>query len=97
MRTTVRVAIVGIAASLGALFAVGSIVAALLERDGFTSDAADGARSWYLGLLALGLVASIAVPAAIAAWAFPDDRRAAFAVGAVALVAALILFGLAAA
>lgn len=97
MRLAVRIALVATAMSLGALFAIGSIIAAMLERDGFTSASADGARPGYLILLAVGLFASITVPTALAIWAFPDDRRTLMGTGAVVLLAALALFGLAAA
>jgi len=72
----VRLLAVLAASLLGALFAIGAIIAAMLESDGFTSASAGGPRTGYLALLAGGLVASVAVPAAVATWAYPDRRAA---------------------
>jgi len=93
LEVTARIGLVVVAASLGALFAFGSIVAAMLEADGFTSASRDGARIGYLVLLGLGLLASIVVPALIALWAFPEQRSAVLSVGSVGLLLGFIGFG----
>ena len=55
--------VVVVAAALGALFAVGVLLAALFEAQGFGRPRDTEPRAGYLLLLALGLAASLGVPA----------------------------------
>ena len=50
-------------------------MAILFEIDGFGRPPDAGVRSWYVGLLGAGLVAGIAVPAALIWWLFPGSGR----------------------
>jgi len=54
---------VAAAAALGALFAVGCVLAALFEAQGFGRERDTAPRAGYLLLLALAFAASVAVPA----------------------------------
>lgn len=66
-----RTVAVTVAAAVGALFAVGAIVAIMFELQGFGQSAADP-RPGYLIALAAGFAASVATPAIIARWFLPD-------------------------
>ena len=57
--------VVAVAAALGALFAVGALLAALFEVQGFGRPRDAEPRAGYLLLLAVGLAASLGVPAYI--------------------------------
>ncbi len=59
--TVLKGLIVAAAVALGALFAFGSVLAALFEVQGFGSRSGEP-RTGYLALLGLGFVASVAVP-----------------------------------
>lgn len=95
VREGARALSLAIAFFLGALFAVGSIVAAMLEVDGFTSAARDGPRPWYLGALALGLVVSVVRPFVVARVLYPETLRWTLPVAVAALVVAVVGFGFA--
>ena len=60
--TALRGAVVAIAAALGALFAVGCVIAALFEAQGFGRPRDTDPRTGYLLLLAAALVACVGVP-----------------------------------
>jgi hypothetical protein len=76
-----------VAAGLGTLFAIGSLLAALFERAGFGSPRDSEPRVAYLGLLAIGFVASVATPIVLSWLVFPTVRSRSVAVagGIVAL------------
>ena len=95
MKEVARLLLVLVASLLGAVFAIGAIIAAMLESDGFTTAAASGPRSGYLILLAGGLFASVGVPSALAGWAYPERRSPILIVAAVALAVGLVLFAVA--
>lgn len=95
VREAARALSLVIAFFLGALFAVGSIGAAMLEVDGFTSAARDGPRPWYLGALALGLVVSVVGPFVFARVLYPETLRWTLPVAGAALVVAVVVFGFA--
>lgn len=90
----VRVLVVAVVAASGALFAVGSVIAALFEVQGF-GRSAHSPRPLYLVSLAIGFAASIAVPVLVATWLFPDrgGRIGTILLG-VAGVGAVALLGL---
>lgn len=69
-----KVGVVLIAACIGALSAIGCLLALLFERDGFGRPRDSQPRTWYLALMAIGLVLSLVVPFGIAAW-FRTTRR----------------------
>lgn len=83
-----------VAAGLGGLFAVGSVVAALFEVQGFGREALDP-RPSYLVAVALGLAASRGISALLARWLFPQwAGRAALGVLLLGAVGAVALLGL---
>ncbi len=92
MRDASRVTVVLVAFALGALFAFGSLLAARLERDGFTSASRDGMRAGYVTLLGLGLGASVLTPFGLALVALPGSRRPLLVGLAVTSVLAVVLF-----
>ena len=65
MATGLRGLVVAVAAALGGLLALGSVLAALFEVQGFGRPRDADPRIGYLFLLALGLAACIAVPVAL--------------------------------
>ena len=79
---------VGVGMALGALFALGCLVAALFERDGF-GDRDGGTSTGYLLLLAIGLAASVAVPLALWRALFPSRFS-----WSVALIVSVVALGL---
>lgn len=60
--TGAKALVVAAATALGAFLAVGCVLAALFEAQGFGGERDTDPRTGYLLLLALGLVASIGVP-----------------------------------
>ena len=73
---------------LGALFAVGSVIAAMFELQGFGTDA--DPRTWYLLLVAGGFVVSVTVP--IALWRVLLPRSSpSWALAAIPAVAAVLV------
>lgn len=95
MRGVARLLVVVTAFFFGMLFAVGSILAALFEMQGFTAADSGGPRPAYLAALALALVASVGVPFGITGFIFPQQRLLVILLGAVVLVLAVATFGLA--
>ena len=57
-----RALAVAVAAALGVLFAVGCVLAALFEAQGFGAERDTDPRAGYLLLLAVAVVACLAVP-----------------------------------
>lgn len=90
-----QVGVVLIAAFIGVLSAIGCVMAALFERDGFGRPRDSQPRTWYVALMAVGLVLSIVAPIGIAAWAFPARRRMVRAAAVVAVLGAVVFFGFA--
>ena len=90
----VRMTVVAVGFFLGALFAIGSLLAVMFEVDGFGGDR-DGPRPLYLFALAVALAASVSAPFLILRFLMPESARGALLYGAVALGVALLLFGLA--
>lgn len=89
-----RAAALAVAAGLGGLFAVGAVIAALFEVQGFGREAADP-RPGYLLVLAVGFAAALGVPALLARWLFPRRAgRVAVAVLFASVVGAVALLGL---
>jgi ABC-type sugar transport system permease subunit len=84
--------LLAVAAGLGALFAIGSVLAAMFEVQGFGRPPSDP-RPLYLASLALAFFASIAVPVLLARWLLPQRGgpvgTVLLAVGAVGAVALL--------
>lgn len=76
--------------ALGALGGVACFLAGLLEVQGFGIPGDGGPRLGYLLLLALGFVASVAVPLALWRLLFPDSGPALPIVGAVAATALIL-------
>ena len=60
--TALRGAVVAVATALGALFAVGCVLAALFEAQGFGRPRDTDPRTGYLLLLAVALVGCVGVP-----------------------------------
>ena len=58
-----KVLVVALSVALGALFAVGFLLAALFERQGFGSPRDQPPRTGYLLELAAGFAACVAIPA----------------------------------
>jgi hypothetical protein len=85
MVTVLKGLVVLFTAGLGALFAVGSIVAVLFEVQGFGRGDSEP-RTWYIVALAVGFVACVAAPVAVLRVLFPA-RTSATAGAAGALVA----------
>ena len=90
-----RVGVVLIAAFIGVLSAIGCVMAALFERDGFGRPRDSQPRTWYFALVAVGLVLSVVAPIGIAAWAFPARRRMVPAAAIVVVLGAVVFFGFA--
>ena len=84
--------VVAAAAALGALFTVGALLAALFEAQGFGRPRDTEARAGYLLLLAVGLAASLGVPAYLWRRLLPSHAPGwALVVGLTAAGALLIL------
>lgn len=90
----VRVVVVVCGFALGALFAIGSVLAALFEAQHFGSRDNE-IRAGYVAALAAGLVVSVVSPFVLWRLLLPSAPRSALALGAIALVLAFALFGLA--
>lgn len=77
----------------GGLFAVGSLIAALFEADGFGTPGGRP-RGWYLGVLGAAFAASVAGPFLLVRVLLPRHSKGAVGGGVVAAVVALLLFGM---
>jgi hypothetical protein len=90
----VRRTVVGVAVALGALFAFGSVLAALLELQGFGDRDADPSAG-YLLLLALGFAASVGIPLLLWRALLPGPSARALAGAALlATAGALLILGI---
>jgi hypothetical protein len=86
--------VVAVAVGLGALLAAGCLLAALFEAQGFGAPRDTDPRAGYLALLALGFVASVAVPALLWRWLLPGSAPAWWAAFAAALVGVVVILGI---
>lgn len=91
-RNSVRAVAVIAAFFLGATFAVGSLLAAFLEADGFGAPG-DDPRPVYLALLAAALVVSVVTPFVVLRYVYPAHGPKAWVGAAIAVVVAVALFG----
>ena len=85
---------VGVAAGLGALFAVGCVLAALFEAQGFGGENDTDPRAGYLLLLAVALVACVAVPFWLWRRLLPASAPHAALFLATAVVGVLVILGI---
>jgi len=76
---------------LGALAAIGCLLAALFEVQGFGRPRDAEPRTGYLIELAVGFVASVAIPALLARWLLPRGGPALFVIAAVIAVGGVLL------
>jgi hypothetical protein len=89
--TTLKGLVVILTTGLGALFAVGCVVAVLFEVQGF-GRGDDEPRMWYIFALALGFVACVAAPVAVLWVSFPGRLSgASVAIATVVAVAGVLL------
>ncbi len=86
--------IVAAAAALGALFAVGSLLAALFEAQGFGRARDTEPRTGYLLLLALALAVSIGVPAYLWRRLLPTNAPGWALVATLAVAGVLLILGI---
>ncbi len=89
--TAARMLIVGLGMALGALFAVGCMIAALFERDGF-GDRDGEASTGYLLALALGVTASLGLPLALWRALLPSRFSWPLAIGVAAVAVAAVIW-----
>src|SRR5688500_7996685 len=91
MATALKSLVVLFAAGLGALLAVGCVVAVLFEVQGFGRGDSDP-RAWYIVALTLGFIACAAAPVGVVRVVFPGRTSAtAVAVAAIVAVAGMLL------
>jgi len=92
----VRILAVGSACLVGALLAVGCVIAALFELQGFGGPRDAGPRAGYLVALAASFAASVAVPVALWRALLPDSAPgwAVVAIPCVLVVLALLGVGI---
>ena len=89
-----RYILVAGASALGALFAVGCLIAALFEVQGFGGPRDEGPRSGYLVRLAVGFVACIAIPAFLSRRLLHVGAGWVAAAVAVSVAGVLVILGL---
>jgi hypothetical protein len=89
----VRTVVVGGACLLGALLAVGCVIAALFELQGFGGPRDAGPRAGYLTVLAAGFAASVAVPVALWRALLPESAPGWALVAIPCVLIALVLLG----
>ena len=89
--TALKGVVVAVAVGLGALAAVGCLLAALFEVQGFGRPRDAEPRTGYLVELAVGFVASVAIPALLARWLLPRGGSALFVIAAVIAVGGVLL------
>jgi hypothetical protein len=87
-----RVVVVILGFFFGGLFALGSYLAALFEVEGFGTPEGPP-RGWYLALLGAAFAVSVAGPFVSARVLLPGWTKLATWGGVVAVVVALLLFG----
>lgn len=89
-----RGVVVGVVFFLGALFAIGAVLAARFEIQGFPPQPGQP-RAWYLAALAAGLLASVTAPFVVSRLLLPEIGRRIWWPAAAAVAAAFAVFGLA--
>ncbi|MDP8969254.1 MAG: hypothetical protein M3N52_01850 [Actinomycetota bacterium] len=89
-----RAAALAAAFFFGTLCAVGSVLAALFEAQGFGAPRS-GPRPWYLASLLVALLASVVTPFVLLRVLVPRSGARALWYALPAAVVALVLFGLA--
>jgi len=92
--TGLKAVVVAAAAALGALLAVGALLAALFEAQGFGRARDTEPRTGYLLLLALGFAVSIGVPAYLWRRLLPSSAPGWTLVSAFAVAGVLLLLGI---
>ena len=93
MSDGLRIIAVGGACLVGALLAVGCVIAALFELQGFGGPRDAGPRPGYLLALAAGFAASVLVPVALWRALLPDSAPAWALVAVPCVVVVLVLLG----
>jgi len=86
--------VVAAGAALGALLAVGALIAALFEAQGFGRPRDAEPRTAYLVLLALGVAASVAVPAYLWRRLLPSSGPSWVLVTGITVVGVLLILGI---
>ena len=92
--TALRVAVVAVAGALGALFAMGCVLAALFEAQGFGSERDTDPSTGYLLLLAAAFVASVGVPFWLWRQLLPGSAPRALLVFAVTVAGVIAILGI---
>jgi hypothetical protein len=92
--TALRGAVVAVATALGALFAVGCVLAALFEAQGFGRPRDTDPRTGYLLLLAVALVACVGVPYALWRRLLPERAPSFVLAFAAAVVGVIAILGI---
>jgi len=91
--TAAKGVVVAVAVALGALFAVGSLLAALFEAQGF-GDRDSDPRTWYLVAMGVAFVACIAVPVALWRLLLPRSAPALPLAAVVAAAGVVLILGI---
>jgi len=92
--TGLRGLVVAVATALGALFAVGCVLAALFEAQGFGRPRDTDPRAGYLLLLAAALVACVAVPFWLWRRLLPDNAPSPVLAFGAAVVGVIVILGI---
>ena len=94
MPVGVRIPLVIASFALGAMLAIGCLIAVMFEADGFGGR--DGGPRWgYMASLAVGLAASVGSPFLILRWLLPNATKRSPLYFGIAMGVALLLFGFA--
>ena len=81
------------AVALGVLFAVGSVLAALFELQGFGAPRDDEPRLGYLALLALAFIASVSLPMLLWRRLWPGRTPSLLVAFAVSAAGVIVILG----
>jgi hypothetical protein len=91
--TLVKAVVTVVVIALGTLAAVGCLLAALFEQDGFGSPRDQGPRTGYLVELGAGFVASVVIPAVVCRRLFPGSGPVWLLAGAIASAGVIVIAG----
>jgi hypothetical protein len=91
--TAAKAVVVAAAVALGALFALGSVLAALFEAQGF-GDRDSEPRTWYLVAMGAAFVACVAAPVVVWRLLLPRSAPGLPLAGAVAVAGAVLILGI---